>query len=261
MAGCPPADRRRPADRRASTSPRSRPEPPPAGCAGTRRRHRRVGRGRVWTIAAWPGSSPSRWRRSGSMCRWAGPTPSRRPWAVITGAGLRHGGSGLLARRRTDEWVRENVGQVPLSVITDRIAYPAMRVARLLGQSSAEAIDRTGAGSSWRCIRPPRCGCGGCRTAATRDPRTGPAPRHRPAVARPLPVAFRRPLHVGRGFPERPRIRRPHLCAGSARAPAGPVPSDPPRLRDSAAREGWIAVPRPASLQALIGGDPAVTAA
>jgi hypothetical protein len=37
-------------------------------------------------------------------------------------------------------------GQLPLSVSTDRIAYPAMRIARLLGAVAGEPVDRTGAG-------------------------------------------------------------------------------------------------------------------
>jgi predicted nuclease with RNAse H fold len=51
-----------------------------------------------------------------------------------------------LVRRETDRWVWKNTLQLPLSVTTDRIAYPAMRVARLLGSLSGFSADRSGGG-------------------------------------------------------------------------------------------------------------------
>lgn len=51
-----------------------------------------------------------------------------------------------LARRATDLWVWENTGQLPLSVSTDRISYPAMRIARMLGRLPSLGCDRSGAG-------------------------------------------------------------------------------------------------------------------
>jgi len=56
-----------------------------------------------------------------------------------------------LARRETDRWVHRRIHQLPLSVSTDRIAYPAMRVARLLGEVDVNEepdhrVDRSGAG-------------------------------------------------------------------------------------------------------------------
>jgi hypothetical protein len=51
-----------------------------------------------------------------------------------------------LARRQTDLWVWKSTGQLPLSVTTDRIAYPAMRVARILGRLPDLGSDRSGAG-------------------------------------------------------------------------------------------------------------------
>jgi hypothetical protein len=52
-----------------------------------------------------------------------------------------------LVRRATDRWIHEQTGKTPLSVSTDRIAYPAMRAVRLLRRYRAAmglAIDRTG---------------------------------------------------------------------------------------------------------------------
>ncbi|MDE0260274.1 MAG: DUF429 domain-containing protein [Gammaproteobacteria bacterium] len=50
--------------------------------------------------------------------------------------------------RRTDEFVRETLGRWPLSVSSDLIAVPAMRVVHLLAERAAagEAIDRSGGG-------------------------------------------------------------------------------------------------------------------
>jgi uncharacterized protein DUF429 len=52
-----------------------------------------------------------------------------------------------LERRATDHWVHRTTGKQPLSVTTDRIAYPAMRAAGLLAhytRSSGDPVDRTG---------------------------------------------------------------------------------------------------------------------
>jgi hypothetical protein len=51
-----------------------------------------------------------------------------------------------LVRRETDTWVRAEVGQLPLSVSADRIAYPAMRIARLLGELAGGTVERCGGG-------------------------------------------------------------------------------------------------------------------
>lgn len=52
-----------------------------------------------------------------------------------------------LVRRRTDRWVHELTGKVPLSVSADLIAYPAMRAQRLLRryrELTGASIDRSG---------------------------------------------------------------------------------------------------------------------
>jgi hypothetical protein len=52
-----------------------------------------------------------------------------------------------LVRRRADRWVHERTGKVPLSVSTDRIAYPAMRAQRLLRrfrEATGAPVDRSG---------------------------------------------------------------------------------------------------------------------
>jgi hypothetical protein len=171
-------------------------------------------------------------------------------------------GIGRLARRQTDEWVRENIHQTPLSVSTDRIAYPAMRVARLVGRVLPEGLDRTGAGklvevypaAALRVWGLPHRGYKGSANRAVllviaqqlRDRCQWLSADHSTWDA------ASRSDHAFDAL----------ICALVARAHqlglCHPIPLD---LRDSAAREGWIAVPRPASLQALIGGDPAVTAA
>lgn len=52
-----------------------------------------------------------------------------------------------LERRATDHWIHQTTGKQPLSVTTDRIAYPAMRAAALLThckKTLAAPVDRTG---------------------------------------------------------------------------------------------------------------------
>jgi hypothetical protein len=51
-----------------------------------------------------------------------------------------------LARRETDRWVWKNTLQLPLSLTTDRISYPAMRMARILGGLPDFNGDRSGQG-------------------------------------------------------------------------------------------------------------------
>jgi len=54
----------------------------------------------------------------------------------------------LLVLRETDRQVREQTGRVPLSVTTDKIAYTAIRCARLLTElrQSGASVDRSGGG-------------------------------------------------------------------------------------------------------------------
>jgi predicted nuclease with RNAse H fold len=47
-----------------------------------------------------------------------------------------------LTHRATDHWIHAQLGLWPLSVSTDRIAYPAMRMARVLGRIGQ--LDRSG---------------------------------------------------------------------------------------------------------------------
>lgn len=71
------------------------------------------------------------------------------PTAFVKGVTAHHAGnpwplveSRQLVRRATDWWVYEEIRQLPLSVSTDRIAYPAMRIAALL----PDGVDRRGEG-------------------------------------------------------------------------------------------------------------------
>jgi predicted nuclease with RNAse H fold len=159
---------------------------------------------------------------------------------------------GRLARRETDTWVHDRIKQMPLSVSTDRMAYPAMRMARLLGESLGEPVDRTGAGKVVE-VYP---------AAALRVwglPHRG----YKGAAGRAL---------LGEILSEL-RHRCPWLLAGDAtwmevrrsdhafdalvcalvsrahqRGLCHPIPLE---LRAAAAREGWIAVPVPGSLDSL----------
>ncbi len=52
-----------------------------------------------------------------------------------------------LVRRQADRWIHAQTGKVPLSVSTDRIAYPAMRAQRLLrryAEATGTPVDRSG---------------------------------------------------------------------------------------------------------------------
>jgi hypothetical protein len=161
-----------------------------------------------------------------------------------------------LARRETDRWVHEQIRQQPLSVSTDRIAYPAMRMARLMGQLVGEPVDRSGAGKFVE-VYP---------AAALRQwglPHRG----YKAEVGRPVLTALIEDL----------RARCPWLRAGAA-GWADVIHTDhtfdalvcalvaraqerdlccaiPDELHDAATREGWIAIPVPGSLDHLtVGG-------
>lgn len=171
-------------------------------------------------------------------------------------AGGAFGGSATarLVRRETDSWVRAEIGQLPLSVSTDRIAYPAMRIARLVGEVAGQRLDRTGAGRIVEvypaaALRvwglPHREYKGGARRPALLD----------------LAGALRGrcPWLAAGGTTWDEITRSDHafdalICALVARAHqlglVHPIPLD---LRAAAAREGWIAVPMPRSLDCLVG--------
>jgi hypothetical protein len=182
------------------------------------------------------------------------------PDAFVEAIGDHHGGRPFgdvtterLVRRATDIWVKEYTGQVPLSVSTDRIAYPAMRVARLLGDVSLEPVDRTGAGrivegypaAALRVWGLPHRGYKGAGGRALLAKILGDLRGRCPWL-----------LADDRTWGEVTRTDHAFdalICALVARANqrrlCQPIP---PHLLAAAAREGWIAVPIPESLDRLI---------
>lgn len=138
-----------------------------------------------------------------------------------------------MARRTTDEHVATVTGLYPLSVSTDRIGVVALRAAVLLGQLAAEGkpVDRTGDGvvvevypaaalKTWGMV-------------------------HRGYKGKPLD-------HLVEHLPfEVPDVCRTSdhafdavMCALVARAAAvGLVEKVPAEVRETAKKEGWIAIP------------------
>ena len=162
-----------------------------------------------------------------------------------------------LARRETDRWVHGHpeIRQLPLSVSTDRIAYPAMRMARILGEVVGEPIDRSGAGKFVEVYPAAALRVWGLRY---RGYKRG-ADRQ---VLLDVAAALRRrcPWLAAPETTWDEVIRSDHafdalVCALVARARhldlCHPIPH---HLRKAAAREGWIAVPTVGSLDSLLGG-------
>jgi hypothetical protein len=156
-------------------------------------------------------------------------------------------GPHVLELRATDLAVREVTGRRPLSVSTDRIAYPTMRMARLL-----TGIDRTGDGPIVE-VYP----AGALRVwglTATRYKRLAGA-----AALATLVAGLRDAAPWLRGDDEHWRcIARNDnafdalVASLVARARiAGLCHDIPPEQRELAAVEGWIALPRRGSLPRL----------
>jgi hypothetical protein len=162
-----------------------------------------------------------------------------------------------LARRETDRWVHDHpeIRQLPLSVSTDRIAYPAMRMARILGEVVGEPVDRSGAGKFVEVYPAAALRVWGLRH---RGYKRG-ADRQ---VLLDLAAALRRrcPWLAAPDVTWGEVTRSDHafdalVCALVARArQLGLCHPIPRHLRAAAAREGWIAVPKVGSLDSLAGG-------
>lgn len=152
-----------------------------------------------------------------------------------------------LALRATDHAVRELTGRTPLSVSTDRIAYPAMRMARLLA-----GVDRTGDGPVVEVYPAAALRVWGLTARGYKG--VDGAASLVDLVAR---LRARVPwLHGGEEHwrrVERDDDAFDALIAGLvARAhAAGLCRPIPPEHRATAAVEGWIAVPLPGSLPRL----------
>ncbi len=142
-----------------------------------------------------------------------------RRWQREYGAELR--------LRVTDRFVKEATGKTPFSVSADRIATCAMRAARLLSELDPE-LDRTGSG---------------------RFVEVYPAAALRVWDVSRLKIAARLDLQT-----ESPDLHDAAIAALVARAAAlGLCHPVPDHVREVAAREGWIALPRRGTLQRLLG--------
>ena len=170
-------------------------------------------------------------------------------------AGRPFGGSRInrLVRRETDNWVRAEVGQLPLSVSADRIAYPAMRIARLLGELAGGTVERCGGG---RIVEVYPAAALRVWGLPYRGYKRG---AHRAALLEVAQELRRRCPWLAVDDTTWGEVTRTDhafdalICALVARAhqrgQCHPIPLD---LRAAAAREGWIAVPIPQSLDRLI---------
>lgn len=182
------------------------------------------------------------------------------PRDFVAAVARHHGGRSFgvasterLARRETDRWVKTETGQLPLSVSTDRIAYPAMRMARLLGQVAGDAVDRTGAGRFVEVYpaaalrvwgMPYRSYKREANRKVLRD--VSERLRHRCGWLVADDGTWSDVTHSDHAFDAL-------ICALVARAHqrdlCHPIPRD---LHAAAAREGWIAVPTRGSLDRLV---------
>ncbi len=162
-----------------------------------------------------------------------------------------------LARRETDRWVHGHpeIRQLPLSVSTDRIAYPAMRMARVIGEIVGEPIDRSGAGKLVEVYPAAALRVWGLRHRGYK--RTA----DRQALLDVAGALRDRCAWLAAGGATWAEVTRSDhafdalVCALVARAcQLGLCHPVPHQLRAAAAREGWIAVPRRGSLGSLIGG-------
>ena len=168
-----------------------------------------------------------------------------------------HLGARELKYRRTDRVVIERARIYPLAVAADRIAVTAMRVARLFKQVAAggEDIDRSGAGRFVE-VYP------AAALTIWKLPANGyKGPANRDVLAKLVgEFADKTKTWLTLTEEDQSRCRESDdvfdalVAAVVARAAAidccEPIPSDD---RDLAAEEGWIALPRPGSFEALGG--------
>ena len=159
-----------------------------------------------------------------------------------TGTGWRR----ELTMRRTDAFVRDRLGLMPLSVSADRIAHVALRCAVLLAKldASGRTVDRSGAGAVVEVYPAASLHGWGLRHRGYKRPRT---PDVLAAAADDL-LAAAPWLDCG---PHEETIRRSHdafdavIAALTARAASRGqtcLPGDDDLA--AAATEGWIAIPR-----------------
>ncbi len=176
-------------------------------------------------------------------------------WPVAPG-----GDRSRLERRATDHWVRATTGKNPLSVTTDRIAYPAMRAAGLLAHGAfAGEIDRTGVtGVVCETYPDPAIRRFGLwpADAGPRDSYKRDARHVRTGIILQL-LAAAPWLEIGdehcRACTESDDCLDALVCALVARAvELGLTDRPPAALRDQAQLEGWIHLPQPEALSRLV---------
>jgi hypothetical protein len=165
-----------------------------------------------------------------------------------------------LTLRETDRVVWKLVGRRPLSVSTDRIAYPAMRAARLLAHLG-EPVDRSGHGRVAEVYPAAALRRWGLDPAASETDRGSYKGRSPAATSRRRTLADRLVaetagwLHLGDEHLQRCCANDDQLDAlvsalvavALERGQAEPAPVDLARAR----REGWIWLPGPGSLRDL----------
>jgi hypothetical protein len=166
-----------------------------------------------------------------------------------------------MTRRETDNWVHDNIHQLPLSVSTDHIAYPAMKMAALLGELPGGPVDRTGMGRFVE-VYP----AAALRVWQLRH-RAYKGPENRSVLIDLIETLRQRcpwldaDAATWEGVTRTDHAFDALVCALVARAQqrglCHPIPAG---LREAATREGWIAVPQAGSLEALPGGGGAVGA-
>jgi Protein of unknown function (DUF429) len=167
-----------------------------------------------------------------------------------------------LERRATDHWVHRATGKQPLSVTTDRIAYPAMRASGLLAhfaRVTGEPVDRSGmSGSICETYPDPAIRRFGLwpATAGARDSYKGAALHIRAQILERLDDAA---AWLALSETDRHRCIASDdcldclICALAARAAMrGRTAAPPDDLAAEAVAEGWIHVPEPGSLSALL---------
>ena len=150
-----------------------------------------------------------------------------------------------LVHRATDRWVwKESMHRLrPLSVSTDRIAYPAMRMARLLGQLEAR-VDRSGGDGVVEVYPAVALKAWGLNFRRYKRSKGREELRDVVGVLRAAVPWLQADDSTWRLAVDDDNAFDAVICALVARAHAlgqtHPVPDD---LRDAARREGWIAVP------------------
>jgi Protein of unknown function (DUF429) len=166
-----------------------------------------------------------------------------------------------LERRATDHWVHQTTGKLPLSVTTDRIAYPAMRAAGLIAHCAARLapVDRTGlAGVICEAYPDPAIRRLGLwpADAGPRESYKADAPGLRERIMIQLAQSASW-LEISaahqRACIESDDCLDALMCALVARgAERGLTIPPPDGLKREAASEGWIHVPQPGALPHLV---------